>query len=265
MKSSSRVFSILYSTFIDSPFSDIQTFDLSKLDVPDHLNIEMPKNLRLGHLAEKVVAGLIKASTNYHLIDENIQLIEDGTTIGELDFIIQNLKNKELIHLELAFKFYLYDPVLSTDSKKNWIGPNRNDSLVQKIQKLEQKQFPLLHHPCTSSSLQNINTKEVSQALCFLCSLYIPLDFKENLGPNFENAIKGYYFNFDTFKKLDAADKNYYIPQKKEWGIDPSENEQWASYATVEKVIVERLQEKRSSLIWQKQNDQYSSFFIVWW
>jgi hypothetical protein len=31
--------------------------------------------------------------------------------------------------MELAYKFYLFDPSISSEPINNWIGPNRNDSL----------------------------------------------------------------------------------------------------------------------------------------
>jgi hypothetical protein len=37
---------------------------------------------------------------------ENIQVIEDKT-IGEIDFIIEDKNTKQVIHMELAYKFYL--------------------------------------------------------------------------------------------------------------------------------------------------------------
>jgi hypothetical protein len=41
------------------------------------LEFQLPTNIRLGHLVEKIVAELIKASTNYKVLYENIQVIED--------------------------------------------------------------------------------------------------------------------------------------------------------------------------------------------
>jgi hypothetical protein len=46
----------------------------------------------LGHLVEKIVAELIKASTNYKVLYENIQ-VKIKKTIGEIDFIMK-IKHK---------------------------------------------------------------------------------------------------------------------------------------------------------------------------
>ena len=73
------------------------------------------------------------------MLYENVQIIEDKKTIGEIDFIIENITTKQLIHMELAYKFYLFDPTISSETVNNWIGPNRNDSLKEKLEKLASK------------------------------------------------------------------------------------------------------------------------------
>ncbi len=225
----------------------------------------MPTNIRLGHLAERIVSELIKSSSNYKLLYENFQIIEDQKTIGEIDFIIENNSNKKLIHLELAYKFYLFDPSISTDPINNWIGPNRNDSLSQKLDKLKRKQFPLLYQTCTISKLNTIDVDTVSQSLCLIVSLFVPFEFKTQLSPAYEKAIKGYYLNLEAFIKLDDPNKSYYLPSKKEWGMEASENEIWNPYNAIENQIATSINEKQAVLCWQKHKETYLSFFIVWW
>ena len=265
MNSTSRVTSILKTKSLDTAVTGLPTFSLAKLNLNSDLNFELPTNLRLGHVAERVVSELIKASTNYNVLCENIQILDNKTTIGEIDFIIENNDTKQCIHLELAYKFYLFDPFHSAELINNWIGPNRNDSLKEKLEKLKQKQFPLLHHASAKSACSAIDLNNVLQALCLLASLYIPYGLKSNFSSAYEKAIKGYYLDFQTFSSLDKSEKLYGLPTKKEWGIDPSENEDWLSFSDVEKQIRVSLQEKQAPLIWQKHNDTYVSFFIVWW
>ncbi|MFT5713690.1 MAG: hypothetical protein ACI9WT_000228 [Flavobacterium sp.] len=265
MKTKSRIASILKANSLDSSVTGLETFHLSSLTLLKDLEFQLPTNLRLGHLAEKIVSGLIKSSVNYEVLYEHFQIIEDQKTIGEIDFIIENRIEKKLIHLELAYKFYLFDPSISPEAINNWIGPNRNDSLSQKLDKLKRKQFPLLHHSCTASKLNTIDIDTVSQALCLLVSLFIPYEFKTKLSPAYEKAIKGYYLNFQTFINHDNSEKSYYLPSKKEWGMDAAENEVWTHYQGVENQIHTSMKEKQASLCWQKYKGTYLSFFIVWW
>lgn len=265
MKTKSRIASIVKANSLDFSITGLQTFDLSALNLPNDLEFQLPTNVRLGHLIEKIVSALIKASTNYKLLYENVQIIEDKKTIGEIDFIIQNENTKQLIHLELAYKFYLFDPRISLEPINNWIGPNRNDSLKEKLEKLKTKQFPLLYYNCAKSMFNTIAIDEVSQSLCLLVSLFIPYEYKGSFSPIYEKAIKGYYLNWETFMSLDNLAKTYYIPPKKEWGMAPSENEIWTDFNSIENSITTSIREKQSPLCWQKHKNSYLAFFIVWW
>ena len=144
MKTKSRIASILKANSLDFSITGLQTFNLSELNLATDPEFQIPSNIRLGHLVEKIVSELIKSSANYKVLYENIQVIEDKKTIGEIDFIIEDIITKQLIHMELAYKFYLFDPNISSEPINNWIGPNRNDSLKEKLEKLKRKQFPLL-------------------------------------------------------------------------------------------------------------------------
>lgn len=265
MKTKSRINSILKANCLDESITTFPTFNLSQLNLVNELSFQLPTNLRLGHIVEKIVAELIISSTNYHLLYDNVQLIKEKKTIGEIDFIIQDKNSQQLIHLELAYKFYLLDPNISIDPINNWIGPNRNDSLSEKLAKLKNKQFPLLYHPCAKSRFNDILIEEVSQSLCFLLSLFIPYEYKAKLDPIYQKAIQGYYLNKETFISLDNSFKTYYIPPKKEWGMNPSENENWTKLEEIEEQLNTCMIEKQAPLCWQKYNDAYSAFFIVWW
>ena len=264
MKTKSRISSILNASNLDFSITGLQTFDLSELNVVTDLEFQLPTNLRLGHLAEKIVSEFIKASTNFKVLYENVQIIEDKKTIGEIDFIIEDKNKKQLIHMELAYKFYLFDPNISSEPINNWIGPNRKDSLKEKLEKTKRKQFPLLYNDYAKSQF-DIAIDEVSQALCLLVSLFIPYEYKGNFNPVYEKAIKGYYLNMEAFIGFDNSEKTYYIPPKKEWGMDPSENEIWTDFNGVEKHINTCIKEKQAPLCWQKNKGTYSAFFIVWW
>lgn len=265
MKTKSRITSILKANSLDFLITGLPTFNLSQLNLITDLEFELPTNIRLGHLAEKVVSELIKSSNNYKVLYENIQIIEAKKTIGEIDFIIEEIETKALIHMELAYKFYLFDPSISSEPINNWIGPNRNDSLIQKLEKLKRKQFPLLHHKATKSKFHNLEIDEISQTLCLLVSLFIPYGYEASFSPIYKKAIKGYYLNLKTFISLDHSEKMYCVPSKKEWGIDPSKNEIWTDFNGIEKYLNTSMEEKQAPLCWQKHKDSYISFFIVWW
>ena len=106
MNSKSRITSILKTNCLDSSITGVPTFDLTELHLTNEIDFQLPTNVRLGHLAEKIVSEAIKTSSNYQVLFENIQIIEEEKTIGEIDFIIKNFNSKQLLHVELAYKFY---------------------------------------------------------------------------------------------------------------------------------------------------------------
>ncbi len=260
-----RIKSIQKATILDTSITDLPTFDLADLQLTTAVDFELPTNLRLGHLAEKVVSELIKASANYQMMEENIQIIEDKKTIGELDFIVEKIPTKQLIHVELAYKFYLFDPSISSEIINNWIGPNRNDSLQEKLTKLKTKQLPLLQHASTQAMIADLATRQISQALCLLVSLFVPYQYQANFSPNYQRAIKGYYLDLDTFVRLDNDQKTYYLPAKKAWGMEPDENEKWTNLEGIQKQLLSSMDEKRAVLCWQKNQGKYRTFFVTWW
>jgi hypothetical protein len=74
--------------------------------------------------------------------------------------------------MELAYKFYLFDPSISSEPINNWIGPNRNDSLQEKLEKLKTKQFPLLYHKLAKSKFTTVAIDQVSQAMFISFPIY---------------------------------------------------------------------------------------------
>ena len=69
-----RISSILEAYALSSTFTGLQTFNLSDLELPCDLDFELPTNLRLGHLVENIVSELIRSSSNYIILYENIQI-----------------------------------------------------------------------------------------------------------------------------------------------------------------------------------------------
>jgi len=93
----------------------------------------------------------------------------------------------------------------------------------------------------------------------------LPYKHKESFSPIYQQAIKGYYLNLETFISLHETTKTYYIPTKNEWGMCPSDNYKWADYNTIKEQIYLNTDKKQSLLCWQKHEDSYLEFFIVWW
>ncbi len=87
------------------------------------------------------------------------------------------LKDKKPIHLEIIYKFYLYDSSVGESEIEHWIGPNRRDSLLQKLNKLKDKQLPLLYSKECLTYLETLKltASEIDQQLYFKAQLFVPL------------------------------------------------------------------------------------------
>lgn len=262
-----RVESILKAQSIGVSIKGIHNFEISNLNDVDLTDVDFPEKLRLGKQIEKIISALISASSNYEIVEENVQVIDGKITIGELDFIIKHKNSDTIFHLELVYKFYLYDPKHSVIEMEKWIGPNRKDSFIEKYTKLVNKQFPLLFREETKPYLTNLNVNNLSQQLCFMASLFVPHHL---LGQKFglvnQNSIIGYWLTMNDFKVNGAEDSMFYLPTKHEWGIDPKHNLSWVSFSTILNEILDAHSRQFSPLCWiKKPNGKHEQCFIVWW
>jgi hypothetical protein len=96
------------------------------------------KDRRLGKYFETLWFYWLSHQERYQLIENNLQVVIDGETLGEIDFIVFDRVTKQTIHWELAVKFYL--GVGDTGKMSNWYGPNLHDRLDIKVQHLIDRQ-----------------------------------------------------------------------------------------------------------------------------
>ncbi|WP_432459481.1 DUF1853 family protein [Agarivorans sp. QJM3NY_25] len=100
---------------------------------------------RLGLYFEQLWRALIKRHPDWQLLADNIPVQENGKTLGAIDFLLVNHRQQKVEHWELALKFYL--AVKSNSSAYDYVGPNLQDRLSNKLSKLLLKQIPLGRHP----------------------------------------------------------------------------------------------------------------------
>jgi hypothetical protein len=227
----------------------------------------------LGKQAERCFEAYLKQSEAFQLLAANLQItaptstanITERETLGELDYIVRNLKTGEVVHIELACKFFLYEENINGLEAKKWIGPNRKDSLFDKLEKLLQKQFPLLNRPETLQKLETLGIpKPSSQQLCLKGFLFIPKKMgRESFPINIQDCIVGHYIKPSEFKAEETA--QYAIPSKKEWLLPIRTLNKWLSFSEVKPLIDAQLSLKKSPLIYKKTPQKVERFFITWW
>ena len=267
MMNNKRIDSVLKSENIGVLPSDIKAFNVSDLKIDQPISYLYNSSLRLGKAIEKVFSACVNASSNYKIIQENTQIQDGKITLGELDFVLEQTDTKQLIHLELVYKFYVYDSDNSKNELGKWIGPNRKDSFTEKLTKLTTKQFPFLYHPITKKKCIDFNVNSLEQRLCFMVNLFVPFAKQNITYPKINNkAIVGFWLNLSDFNTELDPEYNYYLPQKSEWGIDPKNNTIWNSKTEILLQIKAQHQRQFSPLCWiKKPNLTFKQCFVVWW
>ncbi|MCT8340720.1 DUF1853 family protein [Flavobacteriaceae bacterium TK19130] len=250
---------------VDLGFS-FETFSVQQLKVSEQ-SFQFPSQLMLGKQAEYCFEYMVKHSEQYEVLAANIQIQGEEQTLGELDYLLFDTKTDKNLHVELACKFYLYDESLGDAPVEKWIGPNRKDRLVEKLQKLKNHQFPLLYSEATESLLESLQLQPstIEQQLCLKSFLFLPKGMeKSDLPEAFSDCIIGRHIKIDDF-----TPKNYlgafYLPQKKEWLLSPDSHTTWISFEEVKRQLDEKRSQKRSALVYHKTNKGIELFFVRWW
>tara|TARA_B110000091_G_C13778525_1_gene460002 strand:- start:582 stop:1394 length:813 start_codon:yes stop_codon:yes gene_type:complete len=249
--------------WIESAVYGLKQFEIDQKSIS--LNKEIDDILRLGKYIERFVSYELSQNEQIEIISENIQIQKEKITIGELDCIL--LKDKKPIHLEIIYKFYLYDVSVGTDEIAHFIGPNRKDSLVSKLVKLKEKQLPLLYSiECKNYLKKNdLNFDDIEQQVYFKAQLFVPFTNKNiELKQLNSECIAGFYINFEALNQF--KDCSFYIPKKKDWLVVPHTNVAWQSMPSFKEDCSPIIERNFSPMCWMKhKNGCIEKFFLVWW
>lgn len=237
-----------------------------KIDVNyTKIDVEIDEKLRLGKYIERFVSFEFEQEKSISILCENVQIQQNKITLGELDLIIS--RNNKPIHLEVIYKFYLYDATVGVTEIEHFIGPNRKDSLVEKLKKLQEKQLPLLYSKECSDYLKSIKLEslEIKQQVYFKAQLFVPLSKEKiNLEKINTDCIVGFYINPKEIEQF--KDCKFYVPIKKDWLIIPHQNVDWLNFYQFKEATNSILEREFSPLCWiKKDNGEVSKFFLVWW
>lgn len=242
----------------------LQQFELDSDNRFSLFRRKLHKKLRLGQLAEQFVFNELEQFENCKILAENIQVQKDKQTLGELDALIEF--NTKRIHLEIVYKFYLFDASLGTSEIAQWIGPNRNDSLIEKLKKLRNKQLPLLYSEDCHSTLKslNLNAEDFQQKILFKAQLFSPYKSLIKFKLINEHCLSGFYLNLNQLEDFSFC--KFFIPSKLDWFLEPHTNVFWLDYISIKTEVIDYLKQNKSPLLWIKQPDStLQKCFLVWW
>ena len=246
----------------------VPQFQFPEVVIDSFVPSPIPENLRLGHQMEYVCKQFLDQSDAYDVLVHNLPIRNGKQTIGEIDFILKETATRQLIHVELTYKFYLIDNDIENPIHQ-LVGPNRSDAFYKKLQKIKNNQFSLVHTGIGRSILleKEIETTNIKQQVCFKAQLFKP--YKADslpLDPFNANCIVGYWLRLKDFKETKFSSFQFYIPTKSEWVVEPNTSIAWSSHTEIILEIHERLEHKSSPMVWvQKNKTTYVKIFVVWW
>jgi len=247
----------------NKPLFDLQPFIISTPSA--RINHTIDHTLRLGKYVERLVSFELNVNEAFHVLAENIQIQWQKTTLGELDCLV--LKNNRPIHLEIVYKFYLYDQNVGHSEIDHFIGPNRKDALIDKLTKLKTKQLPLLHSEACRPYLENLDLRaeDISQQIYFKAQLFIPYRNQNlNLEQLNQDCITGFYINQNELEQFKTS--KFYIPNKKDWLVLPYSQVSWIPFVDFKIQATQFIKEHYSPMIWIKlKNGELKKCFLVWW
>ncbi|MEO8933088.1 MAG: DUF1853 family protein [Xanthomarina sp.] len=266
-----KIINAQYQGYLNTPnlWFGNTVYNLEQLELPSlqakSFDETLPKNIRLGKRVEQFVFYELKQNPKILIVFENLQIQQKKLTIGEMDALIL-IKNKP-VHLEIIYKFYVYEDTAGISELNHWIGPNRKDSLIEKLDKLKNKQLPLLYHFETLKHLhkQHLNREEIEQKVLFKAQLFVPHNKKI---PDFNlinpECIVGFYLKKEELSQF--TNSKFYIPNKPNWLLKPQAQVAWLSYNTFIAKLHPVLENKTSLLVWIKHtNGEIHKCFILWW
>lgn len=179
-----------------------------------------PLNLRqkLGHLYEEALAMLLEAAPGFRVLARNLQLREGGhPTLGEIDFLIRDLGTGQLIHLELATKFYLG---VETEAGLTLPGPDARDHYFRKIGHLRGHQLQLTcqHQALLPEAFRHETI--IPRQLVYGC-LFDHLHADQPAAPEFINSHcrRGRWLSIDECAGHFSPDSHFQIIPKSLWPV----------------------------------------------
>ncbi|MDC0088028.1 DUF1853 family protein [Akkermansiaceae bacterium] len=118
------------------PHLDRGFFELAKLEAP--LNFSQ----KLGHLYEDALEHILRSHPDVTDLYCSIQVFADGgRTMGEFDYLFRY--RGEIIHLELAVKFYCAVRPIEGADQLRWYGPDARDHWDRKHQRMLSHQLEI--------------------------------------------------------------------------------------------------------------------------
>ena len=148
--------------------------------------IRAKKIKRIGLYYEMLCHYLLCHMAGNEVLLLNRQVIIGGRTYGEIDQLYRIIGNEQLVHKELAVKFYL-GLINDVNAETYWVGPNIKGRLDIKLNHLVQHQLRLTQDEVVKHWLADMDIEsEIRVEAQLQGYLFYPFDIKCS-APNFSN------------------------------------------------------------------------------
>ena len=158
----------------------------------EHLSVR-PTH-RLGVYFEQLWHFFLQQDPETELIAHNIAVHEAGKTLGEFDAIYYDRQLGCHVHLELAVKYFLGLPRNRgggySTNRREWLGPDRRDSLAAKLDRLLQHQSRLGDTAAGRRKLAALNIHTFRREIALKGSLFRPLSAPPPPPPGYNPACE---------------------------------------------------------------------------
>ncbi|MGJ8695647.1 MAG: DUF1853 family protein [Verrucomicrobiaceae bacterium] len=205
--------SLIHSSPLITHLPEASSFPHHSLSLPTEppdLNLQQ----KLGHLYEDALALLLNASPRFDLLAQNLQIQKDAhTTLGELDFLLRDTSTGQLIHLELATKFYL-----AVDDELP--GPDARDNYFKKLSRLRTHQLTLAQKHRDHLPPEFRDEPIITQQLIHGC-LFDHLSAPTPATPELLNPTcrRGKWLTIDQLPHHFPPDTTYHLIPKPLWPV----------------------------------------------
>ena len=213
--------SLVTSPLMIGEIDSVRPFDRSLLgSVPR--GVELNFNQKLGHLYEHALGVLIEASDQLFMVAQNLQIFDsDGRTIGELDFVVQDVESGRYLHLELAIKFYI-----AVQGSKGWKfpGPDPKDNWSRKLDRMRRHQWQICQRPETRAILhERFGIQSISTEHLVCGRVFYPHQLGEAPLPEhmLATASRGRWLYLSDFEKRFCHVDEVHLIEKPLWPVDP--------------------------------------------
>jgi len=173
----------------------------------------------LGPYFECLVEYWIKERIKPQFFKSHIQVFDNNRTLGEYDFLFSSASDNQLVHLEVAVKFYLYYQSINGDVR--FIGPNANDSLDIKLNHLLKHQLILSKSVSGKNKIHSLGFSDTAPTILMKGYLFYPSDYSKQADlPRYLSSahLKGWWTYLKEFDVPCHGSKNRWaILEKSQW------------------------------------------------